>query len=165
MRETRWQLVVCLVTRGNIDISGLISSFPHEPVRAWRTATRRRVHPLQQWPRRGREPSVGVCGQSLPNPILSHSSSLFLSSLSIWCGGGRLSRVSQRREMGVEVEEQRGWIDPGRCSRRWRARRRRTAADLLHFLVKAAREGGQWRPTTEVSRRRLRPPLSLFLPP
>jgi hypothetical protein len=35
---------------------------------------------------------------------------------------------------------------------------RLTAADLLHFLAKAAREGGQWRPTTEVSRRRLQPP-------
>jgi hypothetical protein len=46
-------LVVLLVDRGKIDISGLISSFPHCTVRAWRMATHRRVRSLQRRRRHG----------------------------------------------------------------------------------------------------------------
>jgi hypothetical protein len=59
-----------------------------------------------------------------------------------------LYRSSMMRSTGGLHRRQASSSSPSR-----RPHQRLTAVDLLHFLAKAARKGGQWRPMTEVSRR------------
>jgi hypothetical protein len=76
--NVRWlTLWFCMPARGNIDISHLISSFPHELVRVWRSAMRRRVRSVQRQRRHGqRAPYMRLWPlTSEPCPFL------FLSSL------------------------------------------------------------------------------------
>jgi hypothetical protein len=82
--------------KGKIDISCLISSFPHQHVRSWRTAMRRRVPSLQSRHRRGQRAFYTRPSPFILKPYRPHSPPLFPSSVVWRRSAPDFSRVSRK---------------------------------------------------------------------